>query len=59
MTEELKGYAESLHSIPSVLKKGPPVDLFEDSNMTDFAKICKQLIVYGCIFVIFTQLEIG
>lgn len=42
--------------ISNVMGRGPPDDLFDDSDMCDFAKICKQVVVYGGYDLIFSPI---
>lgn len=44
------------HDIPNVLQRGPLVDSFEDSNMSDFAQICKQSVAHGYFILIITAI---
>lgn len=40
------------HGIPKVLEKGPPVDLFEHSFMSNLAFFCKLSVAYcGCVLI--------
>lgn len=43
-----------LHGILNVLGSGLPVDPFQGSDRSDFARFCKQSVVYGGYVLIFT-----
>lgn len=50
-------YSEPFHGNSEVVGGNPPVDAFEDSDMSGLAGCCKQKVVYGGQDPIFTQID--
>lgn len=48
---------ESPPGIRNDLRLGPPVDQFENSDMSDFARLCKLCVVYGSCVLKFSQID--